>query len=381
MDGNNRVKNSGMLTEEERAAFKPVPAAYTDLEDPFHMRMHMPLIAEALEKMRSHSPLGAKLYDWAKQRRIKFRYDESYALASYSDDERMVRVNPKAAALNTMIYLVAHELMHGVQFENSAGDFNPRWDIRSLIKRSMFLEAGAVAAQMRVAYEMKLNGYDGVWNALLDPSEIKDEKLRSRAQSYVSVAAAFEEAYQKSKTEGLTDKEMLGAAAAAAYQARLQNQDLRDRYNTTMISRYFNNIAYADTVMEVMREDKVVPSTQIAKDEFVANAQDITAPQGDEDIFGNNVLLRHAADYLDAYRDVFSKGGEYSDAKINAIRTKLDEDGNMFAGMDYVVLLWRTQKNTDGKPVFELMKDIAGVSGDNAAHRGREPPRRSPQNS
>ena len=345
-------------TQTDNEAFKPVPAQYTTLDDPFHMRIHMPQMLEALELMRKHSPLGAELYDWAKRRNVKFRFEESYALASYSVTETMVRVNPHAASLHTMVHLSAHELMHGVQFDNKGGTYSSEWDVRGHLKRSLYLESGAVAAQMRMAYEMKLNGYPEVWQTVLNPDDIKDDKLRARARAYSEVGIKFEDAFKNAETEGKTQEECLKAGATAAYKGRMESQDLRDRYNTKLLSHYFRDSAYLKARAVKMEEDRMEACTRI-KEEFLVNLQDVTAPQTDEDIFGNNKLMRDAADYLEVFRALYGKERDLWDAETDLMQRDLVQKGNIFVGVESMYVLWVMKD--ESRAVLDVLCELAKV--------------------
>tara|TARA_R110002124_G_scaffold9708_1_gene49952 strand:- start:772 stop:1908 length:1137 start_codon:yes stop_codon:yes gene_type:complete len=345
----------------ENDAFKPVPARYTSLDDPFHMRIHMPLMLEALELMRNHSPLGAELYDWAKRRQVKFRFEDSYALASFTAGSRMVRVNPNAASLNTMVHLIAHELMHGVQFDNKGGTYSNEWDVRSHLKRSLYLESGAVAAQMRMAYEMKLNGYPGVWQSVVDPSDIKDETLRSRAQAYSEVGLMFEEAFESAEAEGKTQEECLKAGATAAYKGRMESQDLRNRYNTKLLSHYFRDSAYLKARAVKMDDDRTEACTRI-KEEFVVNLEDVTRPQTDEDIFGDNKLMRDAADYLEVFRAMHGKERDLWDAETDMMQRDMVQKGNIFVGVESMYVLWIMKD--ESRAVLDVLCELAKVAPD-----------------
>lgn len=342
----------------ENQDFKPVPAQYTTLDDPFHMRIHMPLMLEALELMRKHSPLGAELYDWAKRRNVKFRFEDSYALASYSAAGRMVRVNPQAASLHTMVHIIAHELMHGVQFDNKGGTYNQEWDVRGHLKRSLYLEAGAVAAQMRMAYEMKLNGYPSVWQSVLTPDDIKDDTLRSRAQAYGEIGVKFEEAFQKAEADGKTQEECLKAGATAAYQGRMESQDLRDRYNAKLLSHYFRDSAYLKARTVKMDEDRTEVCTRI-REEFIVNVQDVTAPRTDEDIFGKNRLMRDAADYLEVFRALYGKERDLWDEKTDLMQRDLVQKGNVFVSVESMYVLWVMKD--ENRAVLDVLCELAKI--------------------
>jgi len=347
--------------ELDNEAFKPVPAEYTTLYDPFHMRMHMPLMLEALELMRKYSPLGAELYDWAKRRDVKFRFEESTALASYTSGSRMVRINPNAASLHTMVHIIAHELMHGVQFDNKGGQYNNEWNLRGHLKRSLYLESGAVAAQMRVAYEMKLNGYPEVWQAVLDPCDIKDETLRSRARSYSEVGVKFETAFEKAQAAGKTQEECLKAGATAAYKGRMESQDLRDRYNTKMLSYYFRDSAYLKARAVKMDDDNTEACTRI-KEEFIVNLQDVTAPQTDEDIFGDNKLMRDAADFLEVFRAMNGKERDLWAAETDMMQRDMVQKGNVFVGVESMYVLWIMKD--ESRAVLDVLCELAKVKPD-----------------
>lgn len=344
--------------QRENEDFKPVPAQYTTLDDPFHMRIHMPLMLEALELMRKHSPLGSELYDWAKRRNVKFRFEDSYALASYTAGSCMVRVNPNAASLNTMVHLIAHELMHGVQFDNQGGTYNNEWDVRSHLKRSLYLESGAVAAQMRTAYEMKLNGYPDVWQVVLNPDDIKDETLRSRATAYSEVGVKFEAAFKNAEAKGEGREECLKAGATAAYKGRMESQDLRNRYNTKLLSHYFRDSAYLKAESVKMDEDRTEACTRI-KEEFIVNVQDVTGPQTDEDIFGNNRLMRDAADYLEVFRAMYGKERDLWNAKTDLMQRDLVQKGNVFVGVESMYVLWVMKD--ESRAVLDVLCELAKV--------------------
>lgn len=344
--------------ESSREQSKPVPAQYTTLDDPFHMRIHMPQMLEALELMRKHSSLGAELYDWAKRRNVKFRFEESYALASYSVAGQMVRVNPHAASLSTMVHLLAHELMHGVQFDNKGGTYNSEWDVRGHLKRSLYLESGAVAAQMRIAYEMKLNGYPAVWQAILSPDDIKDETLRSRAEAYSKVGVKFEEAFKNAETDGKAQEECLKAGATAAYKGRMESQDLRDRYNAKLLSHYFRDSAYLKARGVKMDDDRTQACTRI-KEEFIVNLQDVTKPQTDEDIFGHNKLMRDAADYLEVFRALYGKERDLWDTETDLMQRDLVQKGNVFVGVESMYVLWVMKD--ESRAVLDVLCELAKV--------------------
>ena len=120
--------------EEKVGFFGLFDDGYAYLSDPQQMRERAPTIAQALDILARHSPLGRRLVDHARKRVYGFRENKNFALhGGYLSG----KIDVAANTLSDAVQILAHEIMHGFQDDYGLHKTMPDDDGRTLILKTL----------------------------------------------------------------------------------------------------------------------------------------------------------------------------------------------------------------------------------------------------
>lgn len=349
------------LQEETLRCFFKEPR-YSTLDKPAAFKKKAPRVFAALQMIQAYSPLGKKLYDWAKESQIPFREEKMDFLGLGG---WMVSCNEtNSTSLNTGI--VAHEIMHVVQLKHYDlySDISPDMDGRSLIIFKRGLEAGAVAAQLRVLYEMKLNGCPDPWQDMQDnifyTKDLRGEDVRALGK-YRDISEHFERQFKDARAAGKNTEDALTDAASTAHQAYHLSQGLRDSYNGLYLKDYLGRVLSGKCGTHLPQSNidpRILNEMTKLPDGSHLIHYTTSLPLTDEALFGENKLMRQAFDYVEGVRlmDFYGDDHYAYQKHLHMMR----EDNNPFTALDpYTVMTEIRKRKTQTS--LEVMKEMAGI--------------------
>ncbi len=341
------------------------------------LELTCPKVHAALELMSAHSKTGMDLYQYARIARIGFSdTGDIHGMGQYRPDFRGVKHTVLLSPENdvpTNTHVLAHEIMHSIQRFNQSAARYLNWSSRNFAAHGLAMEAGAVTAQFRVSYEMKLNGHSDAWDAqvkLDDP----DDRNQQMKQKYVPIAEAFETAHRSSREEGLGESSALQIAGTAAFHAYFESQELRDIYNKKNLNSYIK-------VMLTGQFDGEFPSgnldrfqtlqlTGLYDEAYLTSGP--TPPRGDDELFGDNTRLRQAFDAAEIERLRRNPAAE-SQATCRQALAEAQADGNPYLDVDFSKIPEQV-KDCGVKDLLDIMDEL---SGDAPALDAKATPRRT----
>jgi len=325
-----------------------------------------PEVYKALKMIRDHSALGRELYDWAKGIKLGFAAEKMDYLGLGGPS---VSCNTRnSAVLNTGI--VAHEIMHAVQYQeyNMNDSYVRGMDGRSRIIHRRGMEAGAVACQMQVLYEMKLNGFAQPWEDMQHniywTKNIRGEEVRALT-AYRDLSTSFESGFKQAQREGKTTEEALKDGASAVHAAYHKSQPLRDAYNNIYLKDYLRSVLMFSgkgKVNPYIETDTVREMTRRPNGDYLVHDQ-VEIPLTDQELFGENKLMRQAFDYVETVK-LQLVYGEKNYAYLRQ-RKMLEADNNPYRDLDpdsvASAIAKESRKKTGRKYPLEVMNDMAGI--------------------
>ncbi len=349
-----------------------------NLHNPEYLADKAPKVFQALEEMRTYSELGSRLYDWAKRANITFSEKEMDSIG-LGGPYVVCNIN-NSITLN--VGVIAHELMHCIQRqEHHCESRTSKQDTRSYIITGKGIEAGAVACQLRVLYEMKLNQHPEYWDDLMENNtKFKDKKGDEvkPMEKYMHIAEHFELGFKESISDGNSSSEAIKDASTAAYNAYFRSQFLSNGYNGLYLKEIISELveskpddseAFTFELFEDEPDDSIsdlsISNNSLYKmaklndDDFLIH-NDIQIPLDDKILFGGDNLMRQAFDYVE-YSKLICSSFEIN-YDVTKSRAELIEDSNPYLAVDLVEVSKVLKDKNDKRDTLEVMNDFAGIS-------------------
>lgn len=278
----------------------PHHQSYLTPRDTFQARL--PQMDKAIALLKRYSPTGRALIKWAEDHKIIFAEKDMAPMGLWSRSEQCVTISSKCTK-DLATSVIGHEIFHAVQ-QNIHGFTTSKaeWNFQTELFQTIAGEAGAYATQCRIAYEMKLAGYDGAWDALNDINQPKNEHT-PLMQKYIPVAQAFAAGFEDSIKKGMTEEVALRQGVTAAQEAYVQSDEIKQAYAIFKLNFYFNDIVRGQKDMPAehqISQNRVSGAYLNEKGHFIA--QSIKHPKTELSLFGHDVDLMHLAQHIENLR-------------------------------------------------------------------------------
>jgi hypothetical protein len=249
-----------------------------------------------------------------------------------NDDEGVIKVSSASSdSVDYQLLVKVHEIVHSMQSDKGLLSLKYSWSLPDWQMAIMSYEASAKVADHLLAYELKLNGYEGPWDT------IKDEQI----------SITIDKEYQKQKRQGASYKTALELAGSEAWKSLFEQQSWLDFYNKRVLKSYFGYLAKGKTqglgdqgyTVDIARRTGELS----AEFNFTRNIIDLP---GFSTRFGNNHEIKQAFEYLNLERMAMVLGRDHKNYLTELER--LENNNNKFLGVDISVA------DNDGDPWVQL---------------------------
>ena len=337
---------------------------FCKLDDLEHFEKKMPKIFHALQAIQAYSPLGKQLYDWAEQSGVPF-FEEDLGNVMGRAGSMITCHKQNSIALN--ISVLAHELMHTIQCrEYKLLERPKKANIRSYMVHGLNLEAAAVTSQIRVMYEMKLNHQNEAWDDFMSQdSDWKGptgEKMMPWAK-YQPIAKRFDEVYQREIDKGKDVDDALREASHTAHRAYYRSQSLKNTYGNMYLKEYMGMILRGHFKrhgpQEMISEKQALAMATLDDGKTLVDLDEIVLPKTDKELFGTNIRMNQAYDYLECVRLVVSYGEKNNG--FQKLLSRLQKEKNPYLGISLNEAIVKINQAAPLKTPMEVMDEMAGL--------------------
>ncbi|TVQ85428.1 MAG: hypothetical protein EA357_00560 [Micavibrio sp.] len=332
------------------------------LGHPAHFEKIAPKLFHALNIIQAYSALGRRLYDWAR--------DTDQVFMEEAMEKRMgvggaMVVCNSGNTLSAEVGIVAHELMHAMQHRvYNLMVQHPATNARGFIIHGRGLEAAAVTCQIRVLYEMKLNGFTRPWNDFMAGCyafKTPEGKEVNGLEGYRPVGQSFAAAYKQAQRAGKSTNQAMDEACDAAHEAYFKNAGLATTYNNVYIKDYlhllFQQGGNTTPPQPLASETRLHEMTRIGENEYLVRSGFSYMPKCDAEIFFGNEKMRQAFDYIETVRmmNVYGKDGQGFKEHMH----KLVQEKNPYIGINLKKALAVMQDEKDPRTSLQILDDMA----------------------
>ena len=337
---------------------------FCKLDDLEHFEKKMPKLFHALQAIQAYSPLGKQLYDWAEKSGVPF-FEENLGDVMGRASSMITCHKQNSIALN--ISVLAHELMHTVQCrEYKLLERSKRANIRSYMVHGLNLEAAAVTSQIRVMYEMKLNHQTEAWDDFM--SQDSDWKGATGKKmmpwvKYQPIAKRFDDVYQREIGKGKAMDDALREASHAAHRSYYRSQSLKNTYGNMYLKEYMEMILRGrfkrHGPKDLTSEKQALLMATLDDGTTLVDLDEIVLPKTDKELFGTNIRMRQAFDYLECVRLVVSYGEKNNG--FQKLLSRLQKEKNPYLGINLNEAMAKINQAAPLKTPMEVMDEMAGL--------------------
>lgn len=210
---------------------------FTDSAAAVSMGARQQDLATAIANLQRMPLTGKPLLDLAAKDKVQFCGLERLPVgiaAQYLPGSGAVVAAPEAQK-TAMALRLAHELTHAAQHDNHLLNYETDWDIQSRVSRNLSIEAAAIAAEFRLAYEAKSQGDLSYWAYL--------SVQYHGTPAGEAALKEIDDAYAKTLAGGGSLEAALNAVGAAAWTHVFDDDGWRNFYLDVELNNYAADIA------------------------------------------------------------------------------------------------------------------------------------------
>ncbi len=377
---------TGPANDDTRDADVARGGLFMTLAEECRLERSTPKLYHALMAFSTYSPTGHKLFDLARRRNFLFNEKKDLGAGgvyrSANGGLRNTVETDRDNSIGQNMAVLPHEIQHGVQAATGADRMFTSWNGRSFMKQKLGMEAGAVVAQIRVAYEMKMCGNPDAWDSLLNTTNTDGDTDRV-LQSYAALAKGFEARYIDAWKDGAEHEDAMAKAGSRTHQNYFGTAMLRDIYGTIALRDYLKAVmkdAFADQPATTQfDEDHARLQCKLPDgSDMVGEAR---LPRTDDELFGANKKLRQAYDAVELVR--IKKSNETDMDGYREALAEAKRDRNPYLAIDFREVMRKLAEDGNGTDLLKVMDELA-EAGDKAKLEMKPPkfavkPRPKPQ--
>ncbi len=323
-------------------------------------RTAYPKIDDALKLLEKYSPMGKRIIEWASRQNINYQ-EKAFKNGNLGDYNPAKRIRTHANNdIRLNFTILAHELMHAVQdITWRRLQRPPAANYQALVSFNLCLEAAAQTAAVRMAYEAKLNGYPDAFDYALH-----------NMGAYSPLFWEFDFRYNQAIATGRTPEQALQTACDFTHKTYMKSQPLRNIYNSNTLVFYIGSLLNSGKGAQFPTPDfnqkNAKGLTEFRPREFIV--PNITMPATDEELFGDNKLMKQAFEFVEFRHLLEWSKGDRGNIGVQRKEKELIEDDDPYLRIadenflkNAIAEYDRQMKENEVADIFDIMNEMAGL--------------------